>query len=120
MLPRVYEQSQEQKHGTMTQFVTDSPTLHIVQNTFPEHATGRKHKAMSGSLFWLHRGLPETVTQFKLPFTSHLSLLINETISIKNIYSYFMEFLITSLCQYFLQIYQNHIHILTSGCYTEN
>ena len=37
------------QNGTVAQFVTDSPTLHIVQDTFPEHARGRKHKAMSGS-----------------------------------------------------------------------
>jgi hypothetical protein len=43
------------QNGTVAQFVTDSPTLHIVQYTFPEHARGRKHKAMSGSTFWLQR-----------------------------------------------------------------
>jgi len=43
------------QNGTVAQFVTDSPTLHIVQDTFPEHARGRKHKAMSGSTFCLQR-----------------------------------------------------------------
>lgn len=43
------------QNGTVAKFVTDSPTLHIVQDTFPEHARGRKHKAMSGSTFWLQR-----------------------------------------------------------------